>query len=124
LTLGRTGHTLREPPPDPKRSLDKQESIQGSEYAAAAFTTACRQLGIRQSMGRVGSALDNAAHESFHSTLEFELLSLRRFATRDHTRAELMTFIDHYNQVRRHSTNGMRPPTDFENTAHTFEEVA
>src|SRR6185437_8254339 len=46
---------------------------QGSEYTAAAVRAACARLSIRQSMGRPGSALDNAVIESWHSTLEFEL---------------------------------------------------
>ena len=33
-------------------------------------------------MGRPGSALDNAVIESWHSTLEFELRALERFATK------------------------------------------
>ncbi len=41
---------------------------------------------MTQSMGRIGSALDNAAAESFNSTLEHELLSRRRFATTDQDR--------------------------------------
>ncbi len=49
---------------------------QGSEYTAGAFRAACTRLGIRQSMGRPGSALDNAMIESWHSTLEFELRSV------------------------------------------------
>jgi transposase InsO family protein len=49
---------------------------QGSEYTARAFRSACERLGIGQSMGRPGSALDNAVIESWHSTLEFELRSL------------------------------------------------
>jgi hypothetical protein len=48
---------------------------------------ACRNLGVVQSMGRVGSALDNPAAESFFSTLEHELLSRRQFATRAEARA-------------------------------------
>ena len=50
----------------------------GGEYTGDLFATACDTLGVTQSMGRVGSALDNAAAESFNSTLEFELLSRRR----------------------------------------------
>src|SRR5205823_7602357 len=38
-------------------------SDRGSEYTAEAFEAACRKLGVLQSMGRVGSALDNAAAE-------------------------------------------------------------
>ena len=40
----------------------------GSTYTANAFTKLCRQLGIRQSMGRVGSCFDNAAAEAFFSS--------------------------------------------------------
>jgi len=38
----------------------------GSTYTASSFTVLCKdRLGIRQSMGRVGSCFDNAAAESF-----------------------------------------------------------
>jgi transposase InsO family protein len=60
---------------------------QGSEYTAAVVRQACQRLGIRQSMGRPGSALDNAVIESWHSTLEFELRSVEHFATRAAARA-------------------------------------
>jgi putative transposase len=50
---------------------------QGGEYTANLFVEACRSAGVTQSMGRTGSALDNAVSESFNSTLEFELLPLR-----------------------------------------------
>ena len=46
---------------------------QGSEYTAGLVRAACQRLSISQSMGRPGSALDNAVIESWHSTLEFEL---------------------------------------------------
>ena len=55
---------------------------QGSEYTAALVRQACVRLGIRQSMGRPGSALDNAVIESWHSTLESGLRSVEHFATR------------------------------------------
>jgi putative transposase len=65
-------------------------------------------------VGRVGSALDNAAAESFNSTLEWELLSRRQFATKDQARREVAAVIDRYNRLRRHSTCEMRPPVDYE----------
>jgi putative transposase len=59
-------------------------------------------------MGRVGSALDNAAAESFVSTLEHELLSRRQFSTRDETCRVVAGWIDgFYDRIRRHSTTGM-----------------
>ena len=87
---------------------------QGSEYTARSFRAACERLGIAQSMGRPGSALDNAVIESWHSTLEFELRSLRTFATRAAARAAVAAWIEDYNHVRRHSALGMVSPVDYE----------
>jgi putative transposase len=89
-------------------------SDHGGEYVGDLFTQACRALGVTQSMGRVGSALDNAAAESWNSTLEHELLSRRRFATKDQARREVARFIDAYNHRRRHSSCEMLPPVAYE----------
>ena len=67
-------------------------------------------MGIKQSMGRAGSALDNAVIESWHSTLEFELRGLERFATKAQARARVAAWIDEYNRDRRHSACQMRSP--------------
>jgi putative transposase len=91
---------------------------QGSEYTASRFRAACTRLGIRQSMGRVGSALDNAVIESWHSTLEFELRRLERFPTKAAARASVAGFIDEYNRDRRHSALGMTSPINHELTHH------
>jgi putative transposase len=98
---------------------------QGSEYTSTLFTAACRSLGITQSMGRVGSALDNAAAESFFSTLEHELLSRRQFRTRDEARHVVAGWIDgFYNRIRRHSTAGMQSPVDYELAAAAGAQAA
>lgn len=68
-------------------------------------------------MGRTGS-LDNAVAESFNATLEWELLSQRDFATREHARRAVAVWIDEYNTVRRHSTNDMLSPVDYERAHH------
>jgi putative transposase len=87
---------------------------QGGEYTGRIFAHACRSTGVTQSMGRTGSALDNAVAEAFNPTLECELLSQRRFATREQARRAVPAWIDEYNTVRRHSTNGMLSPVDYE----------
>jgi transposase InsO family protein len=91
---------------------------QGSEYTAKIFRAACDRMGITQSMGRAGSALDNAVIESWHSTLEFELRDLERFATKAQARARVAAWIDEYNQDRKHSScrirGRMRSPIDYE----------
>ena len=88
----------------------------GSEYTARTFQQACARLGITQSMGRPGSALDNAAIESWHSTVTFELLDLEHFATRVQARHRVAAWIDEYNRDRRHSALGMVSPIAFELT--------
>ncbi len=87
---------------------------QGSEYTAGMVRSACERLGIRQSMGRPGSALDNAVIESWHSTLEFELRALEHFTTKAQARARITAWIEDYNHHRRHSALGMMPPVQYE----------
>jgi transposase InsO family protein len=87
---------------------------QGSEYTAGAFRAACARLSITQSMGRPGSALDNAVIEAWHSTLEFELRSVEHFPTRQAARARAAAWIDDYNRNRRHSALRMMSPVDYE----------
>ena len=89
---------------------------QGSEYTAGLYRAACARLGITQSMGRPGSALDNAVIESWHSTLEFELRRAERFTTRAGARARVAAWIDDYNRNRRHSSLQMMSPVDYERT--------
>jgi putative transposase len=94
-------------------------SDQGSEYTARVFAQACRSAGVTQSMGRTGSALDNAVAESFNSTLEFELLRQQHLATREQARRAVAAWIDEYNTTRRHSTNGMLSPLAYEHARAT-----
>ena len=97
----------------------------GSTYTADAFTRLCRQLGIRQSMGRVGSCFDNAAAEALFSSLEWEVLSRHDF---DDTRQAQAVVLDwcygFYNHHRRHSSANMMSPINYENTAAPNREAA
>jgi putative transposase len=86
----------------------------GSEYTAAPFRAACQRLSVCQSMGRPGSALDNAVIEAWHSTLEFELRSVEHFATKAAARARVSEWIHEYNHTRRHSALQMMSPVDYE----------
>jgi putative transposase len=93
----------------------------GSEYTAGMVRQACQRLSISQSMGRPGSALDNAVIESWHSTLEFELRSLEHFTTRAEARARVSAWIQDYNTQRRHSALGMMSPLDYERSLQAGE---
>ncbi len=87
---------------------------QGSEYTARLFRAACQRLSISQSMGRPGSALDNAVIESWHSTVEFELRRIEHFATRAAARVRVAAWIEDYNHSRRHSACAMMSPVAWE----------
>src|SRR6476660_1905856 len=87
----------------------------GSTYTANAFTKLCRRLGIRQSMGRVGSCFDNAAAEAFFSSLEWEVLSRNSF--RDTIQAQAVVIdwcYTFYNHQRRHSAADGLSPVNYE----------
>jgi putative transposase len=93
-------------------------SDRGSTYTAHDFTVLCDKLGIRQSMGRTGSCFDNAAAESFFSTLEHEVLSRHHFKTRNEAQQTIVEWVvDFYNRRRRHSSCGMQSPIDYETSA-------
>ena len=86
-----------------------------STYTATSFTGLCSGLQIRQSMGRVGSCFDNACAEAWFSTLEWELLRHRTFATRAEAAREISRWTyEFYNGRRRPSTIGMSSPNQFE----------
>lgn len=95
-------------------------SDQGSTYTADEFGAACRDMDVAQSMGRVGSSLDNAPAESFFSTLKTEFTRRHTFATREEARHRIAAWIDDwYNTTRRHSTIGMMSPIAYEQAART-----
>jgi putative transposase len=95
----------------------------GSEYTAHLFRDACERMGIEQSMGRTGSALDNAAAESLFSSMEFELLRLAGpFATKAAARAAVAAWVDDFNHQRLHTACGLRPPVEFEQLTPAEQE--
>lgn len=89
----------------------------GSTYTAGRFTKLCRKLGVRQSMGRVGSCFDNAAAEAFFSSLEWEVLSRHTFTSTGHAQAVVLDWCyGFYNHQRRHSSAAMMSPVNYETT--------
>ena len=90
-------------------------SDQGVQYTALSFGERLREVGIKPSMGRTGSALDNAIAESFVSTLKAELVSRLEFPSRQATKTAIFEYLEtFYNTRRLHSSLGYRNPVDFE----------
>ena len=89
-------------------------SDRGSQYTVLSFGERLKEAGIFPSMGRVGSALDNAMAESFVSTLKAEMGTVS-FDSRETARTAVFDYIEgFYNPSRRHSSIGYMSPSDYE----------
>ena len=96
-------------------------SDQGSQYTSEDFQRLLADQGIACSMSRRGDCWDNAAIESFFSTLKRERVNRTRYASRDEARADVFDYIERfYNPRRRHSTLGQISPNEFERTQRTL----
>lgn len=90
-------------------------SDQGSQYTSEQFQRLMGDHGITCSMSRSGNVWDNAAMESFFSSLKTERTARKVYLTRNDARADVFDYIERfYNPKRRHSTLGYLSPNDFE----------
>jgi transposase InsO family protein len=113
LTLKALGMALKRRCPEAGLLL---HSDQGCTYASEDYQRMLNDYGITCSMSRRGDCYDNAAMESFFSSLKSETAD--RFASCGEAKMELFDYIElFYNQRRRHSTLGQISPADFEQRA-------
>lgn len=93
-------------------------SDRGSQYTSEPFQRLMADHGISCSMSRAGNVWDNAAMESFFSSLKTERTARRVYRTRDEAKADVFDYIERfYNPKRRHSTLGYLSPVEFEKQA-------
>ena len=93
-------------------------SDRGSQYTSEQFQSLMAGNGVDCSMSRSGNVWDNAAMESFFSSLKTERTAQKTYRTRDAARADVFDYIERfYNLVRRHSTIGYISPVEFEQKA-------
>jgi putative transposase len=90
-------------------------SDQGSQYTSEQFQRLMTDNGVTCSMSRSGNVWDNAAMESFFSSLKTERIARKTYRTRNHARAKVFDYIERfYNPKRRHSTIGFLSPIAIE----------
>ena len=75
-------------------------SDQGWQYQPKQYQKLLKDHGIKQSMSRKGNCLDNAVMENFFGLLKSELLYLKEFDSLDQFKAELIEYLDYYNNRR------------------------
>ena len=93
-------------------------SDRGSQYMSEQFQRLMADHGIVCSMSRAGNVWDNAAMESFFSSLKTERTARKTYRTRDQAKADVFDYIERfYNPRRRHSTIGYLSPMEFERQA-------
>jgi len=90
-------------------------SDRGGQFRSRAFRAVLKANQLAGSMGRVSSAGDNAAMESFYSLLQKNVLDRRRWRTRDDLSYAIVYWIEHtYNHRRRQRGLGKLTPVEFE----------
>jgi putative transposase len=90
-------------------------SDRGSQYTSEQFQRLMAEHGVTCSMSRAGNCWDNAAMESFFSSMKIERIARKTYRTRDQAKADVFDYIERfYNPRRRHSTLGYLSPIAFE----------
>ena len=90
-------------------------SDQGSQYGSDEWTRFCSANNLIPSMSRRGNCYDNAAVESFFSSLKKEKIRRYIFKTREEAKAEIFDYIEvFYNRARRHQHLGNISPEAYE----------
>ena len=93
-------------------------SDRGSQYTSEQFQRLMAEHGVTCSMSRAGNVWDNAAMESFFSSLKTERTAAKTYRTRAQAKADVFDYIERfYNPTRRHSTLGYLSPMEFEQRA-------
>jgi putative transposase len=93
--------------------------VESAQYTSEQFQRLMTDNGITCSMSRSGNVWDNAAMESFFSSLKTERIARKTYRTRNQARADVFDYIERfYNPTRRHSTLGYLSPMDFEKLAN------
>ncbi|WP_081599802.1 IS3 family transposase [Cellulosimicrobium cellulans] len=99
-------------------------SDRGAQFRARSFRAVLAAAGLQGSMGRVASAGDNAAMESWHALLQKNVLNRRRWATRDQLHDAIVFWIERtYNRRRRQRALGKLTPVEYE-LAFTAQNAA
>ena len=92
--------------------------LEFTQYTSEQFQKLLADHGVTCSMSRSDNVWDNAAMESFFSSLKTERTARKVYRTRNQARADVFDYIERfYNLRRRHSTIGYLSPMDFEKNA-------
>ena len=90
-------------------------SDQGSQYTSYEWQSFLKEHRLEGSMSRRGNCHDNAVAESFFQLLTRERIKKRIYSTREQARADIFNYIEmFYNVKRKHGSNNLLSPVNFE----------
>lgn len=90
-------------------------SDRGSQFRSKHYLRALTSYHLTGSMGRVASAGDNAAMESFFSLLQRNVLNTKTWASREELTIAIITWIEHrYHRRRRQKRLDRLTPIEYE----------
>jgi transposase InsO family protein len=75
-----------------------------SQYSSEQFQRLMADHGVVCSMSRSGNVWDNAAMESFFSSLKTERTARKTYRTRDQARADVFDYIERFYNTKRRCT--------------------
>lgn len=89
--------------------------VESAQYTSNEFQQLLKAQSIIYSMSRRGECWDNAAMESFFSSLKAERTSRKVYRTREEGRSDFFDYTERfYNPVRKHSKLDFLSPVQFE----------
>lgn len=99
-------------------------SDQGSQFTSKEWQSFLNIHNLDASMSRRGNCHDNAVAESFFHLLKRERIRRRTYTSRDAARQDLFDYIEmFYNPTRKHTSNGMLSPVDYETKEKKMNEA-
>jgi len=118
VTALRTAIVRRNPP-----GVVIVHADRGSQFRARSFQAVLKAAKLQGSMGKVASAGDNAAMESFWALLQRNVLNSQTWRTREDLHYAIVHWIEHtYNRRRRQRGLGRLTPVEYE-LAFTQQDV-
>jgi putative transposase len=95
--------------------INDHSQTDSKQYGSEQFQKLLADHGVTCSMSRSGNVWDNAAMESFFSSLKTERTARKVYRSRNQAKADVFDYIERfYNPRRRHSTIGYLSPMEFE----------
>jgi len=90
-------------------------SDQGSQFTSGEWQSFLKAHNLKDSMSRRGNCHDNAVAESFFQLLKRERIRRKIYKIRKDAREDIFNYIElFYNSIRKHGTNGLLSPQQYE----------